>query len=475
MRESDQNNRKGIAQLAQLKGFTLSLSASLLLMACSKQSRPQSFVWTPTSSRPIPAVINGSQFSNKEISLSTPNEMIERSPQKIGSAEIEGAFVQKITNSNGQLIFVKSQYYPEDLSHLLPEIQKLETQKFFFVENLKKVDSDLQTAGHVFAPKVIITTGSGIPQVVYQIDFVDKNKTGIYKMIMSPVTGLISIDRASSGFEEGKGIVFPAGPKSSQLAEVVLANLTGDGSLTKTNLKVTPQIDEKAHSANLIFDYDPQDVRFDQVQSFFYVDRALGFFQSSLGVTLPFSLEVQTNFGAPEKLNAMFYYHGQIRLGTGDGVSYSNVMKDPSIVIHESCHGLIDALTRLPLGQGEGGSLNEGFADFLTTVYLNNPNLGEVAYMKGAYKRTVANDLTVSQKNGGLYHDSLILSGTFWEIRQALGDKKALNLAIKTLPRLGPNGNFQSVGPAVQYALSTGFVDADQKVITEIMKKRGWM
>jgi len=459
---------------SQISNITLSLSAGLLLIACSKQNRPHSLVWAPGSAQQLPAIIKGQQFSTKDLSLLSHQELVERAPQKIGAAEIEGAFVQKITDSKGKLVYVKSQYYAEDLSQLLPEIQKMDTQKFLAVEKLKKSDSTLQTAAHVFSPKVVVIANQGSPQVVYQIDFINKAKTGIYKMLYSPITGVISTELASSGFEEGKGIVFPAGPKSSQLAEVILSNLTGDGSLTKENLRVTPQINEKAQSANLVFNYDPQDVRFDQVQSFFYVDRALDFFQSHLGVTLPFSLEVQTHYGAPEKLNAMFYYHGQIRLGTGDGVSYNNVMKDPSIVVHESCHGLIDALARLPLGTGEGGSLNEGFADFFTTVFLANPNLGEVAYLKGPYKRTVANDMKVSDKNGGLYHDSLILSGTFWEIRENLGDQKALDLAIKTLPRLGPNGVFSTVNSAIQYAMTTDFTEAEQTTINNILKKRGW-
>ncbi len=463
-----------IAFRFSLSCFSLSLLAGLLSIGCSKQNHLQSVIWTSSSNQNQPALLKSSQFTSKEISLMGREETIERAPQKIGAAEIDGTFLQKITDNKGQLIFVKSLYDVNDLSKLLPEIQKLDTLKFATLEKLKKTNQTLQSAAHVFAPKVLVLTNEGTPQVVYQLDFIDSSKAGIFRMLVSPSTGVFSIQRSSSAFEEGKANIFPVGPKSSQLAEVILANLTGDGTLTKENLKLTSQISEKAHSPNLVFDYDPQDVRFDQVQSFFYVDRALNFFQTRLGISLPFSLEIQTHFGAPEKLNAMFYYHGQIRLGTGDGVSYNNVMKDPSIVIHETCHGLIDALARLPLGTGEGGSLNEGFADFFTTVYLNNPNLGEVAYLKGPYKRTVQNDLKVSDKNGGLYHDSLILSGTFWEIRQKLGDQKTLNLAVKTLPRLGPNGNFDSLSTSVQYALVTGFMETDKIAVTDILKKRGW-
>ena len=112
---------------------------------------------------------------------------------------------------------------------------------------------------------------------------------------------------------------FLRAPKSSVLAQVIFKDLLGDGTLSKPGLKVIPQIPEQAANADSNFSYSPDDARFDQVQSFYFVDRALSFFQNRLGVTLPFSLVVETQFGAPEKLNAMFYYHGQIRLGLGDG------------------------------------------------------------------------------------------------------------------------------------------------------------
>ena len=143
-------------------------------------------------------------------------------------------------------------------------------------------------------------------------------------------------------------------------------------------------------------------------------------------------------------------------------------------MIHETCHSLVDAVANLPLGEGEGGSLNEGFADFFTAVYTNNPRLGEVAYLKGPFKRTVANNLKLSDKNGGLYHDSQILSGTLWDVEQALGAQKSLNLAMKILSRLGPSGDFSKVPDAVHQALTAGFADEDQKIVSEILAKRGW-
>jgi Zn-dependent metalloprotease len=284
----------------------------------------------------------------------------------------------------------------------------------------------------------------------------------------------LSIQKVSSAFEQGRGFVFPAGPKQSSLSEVIFTQLLGDGLLSKTSHKVTSQAPQQAQSANETFNYEPSDVRFDQVQTFYFVDQALHFFKQQLGVTIPFFIDVQTDVGSPEKTNAMFYYHGAVRLGSGDGISYTNIMKDPSIVTHETCHALIEALAHLPMGQGEGGSINEGFADFFATSFLGNPNLAEVAFIKGPYKRTVNNDMKLSEKNGGLYHDSLIVSGTFYEIKKQIGTKPSLDLAVKTLMRMGPSGNLGNFKQNVLFALDQGFTDEQKKTVSDVLAQKGW-
>lgn len=75
-------------------------------------------------------------------------------------------------------------------------------------------------------------------------------------------------------------------------------------------------------------------------------------------------------------------------------------------------------------------------SDFLTTLQLNHL-VGEVAF-KSYHLRTVKNDLKFSEKTGGLYGDSAIISGLLWNLKEALGDELAGKTAVNTLMLLGP-------------------------------------
>ena len=161
----------------------------------------------------------------------------------------------------------------------------------------------------------------------------------------------------------------------------------------------------------------------------------------NLSVRFAERLHAVVGVGYPEKTNTAFYFENKIRLGRGDDIDYAMLAADPSIVYHESFHGLIDGLARLPF-EGEGGSLNEGFADFFTCAALNRPFVGESAYLKAPYKRTIQSAMTLAEKTGGLYHDSQIISSLLWEIRTKLGNAKSLKIAADTLVELNPNSDF---------------------------------
>src|SRR5690606_11323605 len=109
--------------------------------------------------------------------------------------------------------------------------------------------------------------------------------------------------------------------------------------------------------------------------------------------------------------NIAYYYNGNIRLGAGDGVTYKNIHRDPSIVMHEASHAFIQSIGQLST-ESEGGSLNEAFADFFTALILDHPKMAEFAYIPGPYKRSLDNNTNATSFNGGLYHDSLVVSGT---------------------------------------------------------------
>jgi Zn-dependent metalloprotease len=173
--------------------------------------------------------------------------------------------------------------------------------------------------------------------------------------------------------------------------------------------------------------------------------------------------------GYPEKTNAAFYYQNLIRLGTGDDETFSRLALDPSIVVHESCHGIIENVAHLPY-QGEGGSLNEGFADTMTTLYLGSPLLGDSSYLKGAYKRAVNTPLLMSRKNGGLYHDSLIVSGFFWQLKEKIGPEKTWNIVLITLMRLMPGSDLKDFSIQLNKVLAERLQGNDLNAAENLMK-----
>jgi hypothetical protein len=466
MRQNSKLSKIPVPYRLALVGF------SCLILACSKQQESTELRWSKGQKTAPPQISVQDQFTTKEQSLMIGSEVLERRIQKWGPAEVEGSYLQSIKSQLGEPQAIISSYIERD-STQLQTIEKMHLERFLALDRIRPLDYFLKTGNDFSEPKVIVRFQGSTPQLLYQVDYYAAAESTYYRVTFSPDKGVIDRRQLGMSFEQFSGVVFPEGPLLSPLTQVPLKNLLGDGFLNARHLKVKTEAAEMAQSSD-IFKYEPNDVRFDQVQTFYFVDEALNFFRSKLGVTLPFPLEVVTHVGAPEKRNVFNYFPGgRILLGSGDGVNWQNIMKDPSVVMHETSHSLVDAVARLP-NQGQGGSLNEGFADFFTASFLNNPRMGEVSFVKGPFKRNVENTLTYSDQKGVLYGDSLIVSGTLWEVQSKLGSEVAQKFAVRTLSRLGPGGNFDNFGSAVMAALESEFSPEQVAAISNIVASRKW-
>jgi Zn-dependent metalloprotease len=148
-------------------------------------------------------------------------------------------------------------------------------------------------------------------------------------------------------------------------------------------------------------------------------------------------------------------------------------MRDPSVVTHEVAHAVIEQVSHLST-EGEGGSLNEAFADYFAASILDNPKMGEVSYVEGPYRRDIDNDATLAGRNGGLYHDSLIVSGTLWALRQALGTDAGQAVAFKTLSRLNADSNLVDFKTQLTQALAVGLSPDQTHKAQAVLAARGW-
>lgn len=451
-----------------MKKLFLILGVLVFQISCTRNASVSSVRWSGQGPAPTPpADLVISPFSQQMVG---PKNLLLQS-QKIDGVEVEGAFYKKISQQ-GQAEFVAYRWMSTVPTTVRRDLVLMRGQRPFVKAHFFKQHEFFAGKKLVEGPELTLVLRD-TPQVEWKMVFEEKDGTlvAVYFDRDVIITGQKIL---GSDFINGIAALFPNGPLKSQIQEVLLQRLLGDRTLTSDRVKVTTESDQRALSDDQNqFQYLVEDLRFTQAQAFFYVSQALDWFETHFSFKLPFMLEVETQKGFPEKTNTAFYYQHKVRLGDGDGVSFAQIPLDPSIVIHESLHAVIDAMTSLPFDE-EGGSLNEGLADFFTAVQLKNPRLGEIAYKKAAYKRTIENDLKWSDKNGGLYHDSGIVSGLLWAFYKDLDPKKALEIAWQILLRLHPGSDFAGFKEELLAVLEKQDAET-QKKAQAILKTRGWM
>ncbi len=411
------------------------------------------------------------EFGKSEKYLSH-GEWVQFRPQTHDGIVVESSYHKEVRTKSGRIQRIRAGVIKPEiaLGHLNAEDFRRQIP-----EILKRVQSAFPTLRKNPPERIepVIVERGGFHEVVWHIDYEDE-KGRVWTLRLNQNLEVRSIRRAGSQFIDTSAWVYPHGPLRGGLQEVPLKGLYLEPTLANHWLYVSSQADVRIDKIAGPLKFSTEDSRFDQTQVFVYLNESFRWFESRMGFTLPRQLHAEVHVGYPERTNSAFYYQGKIRLGQGDGEFYHNIPRDPSIVIHESAHAVIDVLARLPF-EGEGGSLNEGFADFFTAMQLGNPRMGEVAYKKAPFRRTILNDLKLQDKNGGLYHDSGIASGTLWEISSAIGSKKSLELAMAVLNRLIPRSDLVDFGQTLKEVSDEKLTAEERQQVNQILEKRGFL
>lgn len=453
----------------------LGLSGGLLLIAVACQSpktENKTVSWREGTS-PLPEIFSSKAFQEKT-TVWVDGELIEQSEQKIGPAKVRDGFRKLILSGAGKAKAGSLQAISvdQDTSELAPEnLDKLQQNRFIFQQQIKSrkiLSEDSETLGE---PQLTVHQQAGRVIVTYAIDVLNKKLWNIERYYFTPDFKLVSQEKLSTDFEASGWIYTMA--NANLVEEVLFQNLTLSPALQSQNIKVATDAQNSATIRNAPWKFPVEDPRFDQVQVFYFLQNGLDFFAHQLDFTIPTLIQVQTSLGFPQQTNAAFTYQNQIRLGRGDDVTYSGLARDPTVVLHELSHIVVNAIARLP-SQGEGGSLNEAFSDFFAAAALNNPKMGEKSFVAGPYKRNLADVIPYSAKNQGLYHDSQIVSGTLWSLRQSLPAGLGQRLALRTLTRLNPNSVLADFPTALKEAADE-LLNADQKIqMHQILDQFEW-
>lgn len=441
----------------------------LFISACTPTSPLITARWSGSGKKPI-LELNETTLENKS-SWSSANENVEFAEQKVSNYRIDGSFVKTVSSKNKKPLFqsysIVNDITPFKILHADKMEKSIEKNWLRFVNR----NSTLKIPTNKTPIQVVFATTPRL-NPVYRTTF-ETSLGEIQSLTYDDNGTLISNERVGSNLTDmvdSPALAFPKGPKKSELTPVMLTRKMQPEGLANSLIEMSSISPNKIiSSSNLQF--QPTDDRFDQVQAFYFSQKILQWFEQTLLLKGPYKLSIVTQLGFPEKTNAAFYYQNQIRLGAGDDVTFSNMSWDPTIVMHETSHAVIDALSRLPF-QGQGGSINEGYADTFTTFYLESPLLGDNSYRLGPFKRTVDLPLKLSEANGGLYHDSAIVSGFFWSLKKLIGPDHSLSLAIHVLNRLGPNTNFADFKLALNEQTNELFKDEELKTVKQLLQDR---
>jgi Zn-dependent metalloprotease len=439
-----------------------------LFFSCTKQTKWGYQEWNDANnSESLKQILNVSTETKKSIVLYNGQE-VKFVRQTYEGIPVYGSFL-KTVSKDGSIVAASAQS--------LNFSEKLKTVKTYGHDEvkaiLKKYDKSLEPIEIIDIEKVIYDF-AGRPEVLYKVSFF--KKTGEpYELFIDAKKDVTVAQRAGSNFgvTDVATTLFPEGPKLSALLDMTLKGMTSTLTLSSANVIVASESSQKINEILPKLKFSPEDDRFDQLQVFYYISKTLNWARENLLIELPVQLQATTYIGFPEKTNAAFYYQNRIKLGKGDGEYYVNIAQDASIVSHETFHAIIESLSRLPF-EGEGGSLNEAYADFFTCVMLNRPYMGESSYLKDSFKRSISNSTNLSEKNGGLYHDSLIISGLLWELKEKLGTTKATTLALETLIKLNPVSKFTDFNLKLKEVARKKLDSDEQKQMDEILLRRGF-
>ncbi len=408
---------------------------------------------------------------NKNI-LKGVGEFVSREGQSIGLAHVAGTWKQTILDPDGEVTYSAGAV----MDNLPVKLSLSASEKNLSdaLERAMKTLSELKTASRVFPPSLEVRKneeGEWIPY--WRVEYLSTTGDQLRYVLIAKDSSVLESGKLDWDGADGRAVVFPKGPKYG-VQEEILRDLTGDGTMTGRLLHVISALDLKVWSPELTFFFPQDDRRFDLGQAYFTIDQGYRWLKERLGIELDHPINVRLHVGEGGVSNAAFYHQNTIYLGTGDGQIYKDMIRDPSILIHEGIHAVIDAYTGLP-SEGEGGAFNEGFADLFTALILDNPRMGEASYLKGPYRRTLDNRLMAYKDFApGVYQNGTIVGATFWDMKATLGTELTAKLAFRTLVRLGKGGKFDDFPGALANA-AQGLLTNDQtQAVLQFARARGW-
>ncbi|MCS6838039.1 MAG: hypothetical protein NZ480_04255 [Bdellovibrionaceae bacterium] len=453
----------------------------LLLWSCGRSS---SHIWVRTwyndssGTSQAPEFIDHPSLSEVDRQILVGKNKIEFSEQKLGRTIISDSHLYKVMDlEKGQLRFVRLQssfpptlgaWTSEETQKIAEEGEVLYQRRGQFFEQLRRKYAQFRDIELLEAIRVIYRPQQGF---FYQLRFIPSGQWLAQECDVLVTLAIDECRKISMDFEVPAWVYTLN--NLEELREVLLRHVVAirPTEIGGQQILVRSQSGIPFNPKQLPLRFEKNDPRFDQVQVYYWLDRGLEV-AKQFQIHLPVPIEIETFVGFPQNTNAAFTFKNQIRLGRGDGRVYQDLAHDPSIILHELGHVFAHFLAYLPT-EGQGGSINEGVADYFAAALTDSPLMGQRAYRLGPFRRNIDQVVRFDQLSNRLYQDSLLVSSLMWEIHKKIGAQKGLRLLFDTLTLLGPATEIREWGRALVRGMA--FLSSEEQAfIRSIMQKRNW-
>lgn len=277
-------------------------------------------------------------------------------------------------------------------------------------------------------------------------------------------------------------------------ANVAMTHLDGSGYLRGHYANVLSETGNPAYSPTNSFSYGRSDDRFEQVMAYYWVTETQKYIQS-LGFGTgkryaPVNEESQdlriNQWGADNSFS--WDKHDMIKLGKG-GVDDG---EDAEVIVHEYGHAVHDAQVPGFGSSLEAGSIGEAFGDYLavtvTNVLAPTPDAPCVADWDAvSYTSQVPHCLRRIDEDmhypedltGSVHSNGRMWSRALWDIRNALGARKADTLILQAQFSFAPDTSFNAaadatVATAKTFAAARTLTNANVTAVRKAFTDRGF-
>jgi len=354
---------------------------------------------------------------------------------------------------------------------------------------------------HAAKTQLAVLPGS-TPRLVWSV--LSEGADGEYRSLVDAKSGAVIRSESTVKHADGTGQVYDPNPvvklqnesltdgsdadsavPSSAYSTVTLHNLDGSGKLNGTYANMNGLRKNKlATSSTNTFVYTRSDDRFEQVVAYHAVDSVQTYIQS-LGFA-NVNNESQDLLPDTTTQDNSWYSPGKdtITFGTG-GVDDA---EDVEVIWHEYGHAVQDDQVPGFGSTTEGGSIGEGFGDYLaltmsqanssdtaTTPWACLMDWDSTSYTSGTPHciRRADTNLTVADKNGEVHHDGQIWSRALYDINKGLGREKANKVIIEAQFNFAPDTNFAAAANATVAAAQALYGSTDAATVRAAFQARG--